>query len=325
MKILVTGSDGFSGSNFCRKARKRGHQVLGTDINPWFKVKGCQFLGLDMISEGGCLNMCRTYKPDVIINAARAPGNLGHCEKKRYDTYQINVRGMSNMARGAEEVGAKFVFLSSDWIFDGRINAGERYIEESKPCPLNYYGVTKLTAEHVIREICTNWLIIRPAHFYGFHAALLDAKYNVGMSPLDKTVWSNIGASLQIGKKMQIPSEMYQTPILVSHLVEITLDLIQKDVRGIFHVADCDSLSRYQVVRSVIETLGLGAELIIQGSMLDFAQAQDIPRDFVGILPVNTALEVNKVESVLDRKMKTFAEGLVDMKKGLEKANLMHT
>ena len=314
MKILITGSGGFSGSNFCRQAKEDGHRVLGTDLNNWFVPKGCQIEKLDIRDQHAVFKICRTFRPDAIIHTARAPGSLGQLERDRATAYQINVLGTRNLAQCAEELEATLVFLSTDWIFDGTKPIGSKYDEEDEACPLNYYGVTKWIAEQEVRRVTTNWLIIRTAHIYGFHAAMMEPSYNTEMGVLEKTTWANIWNSLQKGEEVRLADTMYQTPVLVNHLVKTTLCLLNKGMTGIFNMVDRNCNSRYQIARTVLESLGLDSNLVIKGDTMDFAKSQDIPPELLGILPINTCLSVNRIEEALGTQMLTFEEGVAKMK-----------
>lgn len=314
MKILITGSDGFSGSHFCVQAKEDGHQVLGTDINCWFVPEGLQVKNLDIRDQKTCQDLCRTFQPDVIIHTARAPGNLWQLEKDRATAYRINVLGARTLAQCSEELGATFVYLSTDWIFDGSKPAGQKYDEEDEACPLGYYGVTKWMAEQEIRRVTEKWLIIRPAHIYGFHAAALDPSFNKDMNIFSKTVWGNMWSSIQKGEKLPIPEDMYQTPVLVNHLVETILRLLEKGITGIFHLTDRDCHSRFDITRTVFESLGFESPLITKGDRMDFAESQGLPPDLENTLPLNSCLGVNKIEKALGVKMMTFQEGVARMK-----------
>ena len=318
MKILITGSDGFSGSHFCVQAQESGHQVLGTDISCWFVPRGLQVQNLDIRDQKACQELCRTFRPDAIIHTARAPGNLWQLEKDRVTAYRINVLGARTLAQCAEELGAAFVYLSTDWIFDGNKPAGEKYAEEDEACPLNYYGVTKWIAEQEIRRVTANHLIIRPAHIYGFHAAALDTSFNAGMNIFSKTVWGNMWNSIQKGEKLLIPENMLQTPVLVNHLVETILLLLEKGITGIYHLVDRDCNSRFNITRTVFEALGFESSLITKGERMDFAKSQGLPPDLVKTLPLNTCLNINKVEEALGSEMMTFKEGVARMKADLD-------
>lgn len=319
MKILITGSDGFSGSHYLIRARNEGHQVLGVDVNPWFKPEGCEIQKLDIRDVEGCEKVCRRFAPDAIIHTARAPGSLGMVEKDRVPVYQINVNGTWNLAQYAEESGATFVFLTTDWVFNGRQALGEKYREEDEPCPINYYGVTKYISEQMVRSLKTRWLILRPAHIYGLHAVMTEGPEKKGMDILDKTLWMNIARPLKQKKAIRIPDNMYQTPVLVNHLVETTYKLLSRELKGIFHIVDRDCVSRYRVTTTVLEALGFETALIEKGTIDDFGHSQGLPPDFFGILPANSCLDVSKIEAALEERMLSFEEGIARMKDRLNR------
>jgi dTDP-4-dehydrorhamnose reductase len=310
VKILVTGSDGFSGSNFCLQAMKDGHQVLGTDLACWFAPKGCRTERLDIRDQQSCNDICKSFHPDVIIHTARAPGNLWQIERDRATTYGINVLGTRNLAQCAEELGALFVFLSTDWIFNGSKPVGEKYEEDEDACPLCYYGVTKWVAEQTIVRTVSRWLILRTAHIYGMHGAVLETPYQKGMNIFRNTVWAGIWDAILKGKEIFIPDNMYQTPVLVNNLVEKTLLLLGRAETGVFHVTDRDCLSRYETVRDLFSRFGIDGSQIKKGTSMDFAREQGIPPELESILPLNSCLNVSKIEKKLGIKMPTFTEGL---------------
>jgi len=314
MKLLITGSDGFSGSHYCRHACDDGHQVLATDVKNEFMPEGCQIEELDIRNTDACKNICNTFKPDAIIHTARAPGNLWQIEQNRMATYQINVLGTKNLARCAEDLGATFVFLSTDWVFSGDKAVGQKYEEEDEGGPLNYYGVTKWVTEQEIKKLTTKWLIIRPAHIYGVHAAVLDPKTKNKIGLLERSVWAGIWNAIQKGKKVRVPDTMYQTPVHVRHLVETTMHLLEKEMTGLYHLADRDCASRYQIAKTVLEGIGLGGEWVEKGVTEDFAHMQNLPQELQGILPTNTCLNVNKIEKDLGVRLPTFEEGVARLR-----------
>ncbi|MBW1997547.1 MAG: sugar nucleotide-binding protein [Deltaproteobacteria bacterium] len=298
------------GSNYCLKASKAGHDILGVDLRNRFKPDGCSTASLDIREERACKDICESFKPQAIIHTARAPGSLWEIEKNRIAAYRTNVIGTKNLLRCAEDLKATFVFFSTDWVFDGTKGLGEGYKENDEVGPLNYYGVTKCLGEHAVGESSVEWLIIRPAHIYGVHGAVLKPgpKNNLGL--LEGSVWSRIWQAIQSEEKVKIPDDMHQTPVYVNHLVDTSMKLLERGFRGVYHVADRDCHTRYRVTRDVLKTLGLDSRRVEKGLKEDFARSQSIPEDLVGILPENTCLDVSKIERDLGMRMPTFEEGL---------------
>ena len=109
---------------------------------------------LDVTSAASCMKAVRTYQPDLIIHAA-AYTNALKAETEKADCWRVNVTGTENMARAAH--GRRFVYISTDYVFDGRLG---NYSEADIPNPLNFYGLTKLIGEYVVRQY-PNTLILR--------------------------------------------------------------------------------------------------------------------------------------------------------------------
>jgi dTDP-4-dehydrorhamnose reductase len=320
MKILITGSDGFTGSQYCVKACEKGYQVLGTDVIAEFKPEGCRIEQLDLRDEQACIALCNAFKPEAIIHTARAPGNLWQTEKDRLNAYRINVLGTKTLAEIAQGLDAAFIFLSTDWVFDGTKPVGQKYVEEDDSGPLNYYGVSKWIAEQEVRNLKSRWLIIRPAHIFGFNASVLTPKTKDRLGLLAKSVWAGIGLSIQKGEKVRAPDDMFQTPVYAKHLVETTLDLLKRGKEGTYHLAGRDCVSRYQIAKTVLEAIGLGGEWVEKGVAADFAQSQGLPQELHGTLPVNTCLSVKKIERDLGIKMLTSEEGVYRMRAELNRS-----
>jgi len=315
MKILVTGSNGFLGSVFCLLAMKAGDEVMGTSFNSQLPLKGCENRRLDIRDQQACFDLCDAFRPDAVIHCARYVVGVGQCEKERETSFQINSIGTRNMARGAEKLGAFFVYISTDWIFSGNKPVGEKYDEKDDPCPLNYYGVTKWAGEQEVAKTKGRWLIARPANIYGLHALFLQSPPGLMGNALSRSSWIHKAvASLQQGQKVTLPDAMYQSPVLANHLAEVSLRLMKEGKTGIYNIAGREGLTRYQFIRKVAEILGLNPDLILKGTLRELEESWGIPKEIPGLLPANACLDVGKVEKVLGIKMLTVAEGISEIK-----------
>lgn len=311
MKILITGSSGFLGSIFCWKALEAGDEVLGTLLNSQGSLRQCKTKPLDIRDPEACLTIGQTFKPDVIIHCARYSVGTGQCEKDRETTFQINSIGTRNMAWVAEKCGAFLVYISTDWIFSGRKPLGENYQEDEDPCPLSYYGFTKWAGEQEVFKTRTRYLILRPSNIYGVHALFLEAPSSPPKEVMARSSWSHrMVKKIEQGEKIWLPDSLYQSPILANHLAEITLRLVKEEKTGVYHVAGRDSMSRYQFMQRLIESLGLDPNLVLQGSLRELEVSWETPQGISGILPENTSLDVGKVERTLKTRMMTLEEGL---------------
>jgi len=219
------------------------------------------------------------------------------------------------MVRCAEKLGACFVYISTDWIFNGRKPVGEKYREDDEPCPLNYYGVTKWAGEQEVAKTGGRWLIVRPANIYGVHGLFLQPFAEEGNNALPRSSWVHkMVVNLQQGQGVTVPDALYQTPVFANHLAEVSLRLMKDGKSGIYHIAGRDSVTRYEFLRKVAEILGVNPTLVVKGTLRELEESWGIPRDLPGLLPANACLDVEKAEKAFGARMLTIEEGIFRVK-----------
>lgn len=152
MKILITGATGFVGSRFV--ARWQGEYTLLTPSHAELPIDNAD----------AALHYVSTAKPDVVLHLA-AISNTWHCEQHPDESRAINVLGAVNMARAAKAVGAKFIFFSSDQIYNGNEELGG-LPETIAVRPENVYGRDKLEAERLITEVDEAAVLLRATWMY---------------------------------------------------------------------------------------------------------------------------------------------------------------
>ena len=152
MKILITGATGFVGSRFV--ARWQGEYTLLTPSHTELPIDNAE----------AALHYVSTAKPDVVLHLA-AISNTWHCEQHPEESKQINVMGALHMAQAAKAMGAKFIFFSSDQIYNGNEELGG-LLETIAVKPENVYGRDKLEAEHLITEVDEAAVLLRATWMY---------------------------------------------------------------------------------------------------------------------------------------------------------------
>lgn len=152
MKILITGATGFVGSRFV--ARWQSEYTLLTPSHAELPIDNAD----------AALHYVSTAKPDVVLHLA-AISNTWHCEQHPDESRAINVLGAVNMARAAKAVGAKFIFFSSDQIYNGNEELGG-LPETIAVRPENVYGRDKLEAERLIAEVDEAAVLLRATWMY---------------------------------------------------------------------------------------------------------------------------------------------------------------
>lgn len=152
MKILITGATGFVGSRFV--ARWKNEYTLLTPSHAELPIDNAEAV-LRYVSEA---------RPDVVLHLA-AISNTWHCEQHPEESKQINVMGALQMAQVAKAVDAKFIFFSSDQIYNGNEELGG-LPESIAVKPENVYGYDKLEAEHLIAVQDAEAIMLRATWMY---------------------------------------------------------------------------------------------------------------------------------------------------------------
>jgi len=160
---------------------------------------------LDITDAIEVLNLFHKLKPDVVIHTA-SETNVDKCEKEKEHAWKTNVEGTRNIALASSEVGAKLVYVSTDYVFDGEKG---KYEEQDKPNPINYYGVTKLEGENQVIQHCKNYAILRTSVLYGWHPW----KQNFATWTINQ---------LKQSKEITVVENHYNTPTLADNRARAT-------------------------------------------------------------------------------------------------------
>ena len=154
MKIMIIGAKGQLGSD-CAKVLRADHEIMALDLEE-----------IDITRMSDVESMVKYFSPDIILNCA-AYTQVDNCETEKELAWKANATGPKNLALSIEKHGGKLIHISTDYVFDGRKKVSQPYVEEDKPNPLSYYGITKLEGEKAIKQIIDRYMIIRTAWMYG--------------------------------------------------------------------------------------------------------------------------------------------------------------
>lgn len=165
MKVLVTGSNGMLGRallDTLHAGKIYGMGRLAEALNR--KNEGFEYVSCDITDRGAVFEAVNRIKPGVVVHAA-AFTQVDDCEREREKAMAVNFTGTVNMADAARETSAFLIFVSTDYVFDGRKNTP--YLEEDKVAPLSVYGASKLEAEKYLLAMNSGNLIVRTSWVYG--------------------------------------------------------------------------------------------------------------------------------------------------------------
>ncbi|MEM2025028.1 MAG: SDR family oxidoreductase [Desulfurococcaceae archaeon] len=258
MVVLITGVSSSPGFKTAVAISSRGKNVLGVYNRNPITLENAAILRADLAKDAG--KIVNEFKPSTVIHTA-ALGNVDLCEEDRAFCHRVNVEATRILMREAYKIGAKQIYLSTDYVFDGGKGL---YKEEELPNPANYYGLTKLLGEEV--TLALGGLVVRTSAIYGVGPG----RANFGKIIVDK---------LFLGEKIKAFVDQWLSPTLNTILGEALAKLaIDFNVEGIVHVAG-PRLSRYELVSAIARTFGFRDDLIEQASVRDVAFRAPRPRD----------------------------------------------
>ena len=239
MKILITGSNGQLG-NELQKIVSTGKAEIGAVSE---EIKNAEVFAmdvdiLDITNLEQVKKVLNEVKPDVVINCAAAT-NVDGCEANQDLAFKINSLGPRNLAMVAEELGAKIVQVSTDYVFSG---VGEAPLKECDlVAPVSVYGKTKLLGEEFVRDFSTKYYIVRTAWLYGY----------VGHN--------FVYTMMKLGKDrdtLNVVNDQLGNPTHTNDLAYHILKLIQTEEYGVYHCTGKGECSWYNFASEIMKLSG---------------------------------------------------------------------
>lgn len=242
MKILVTGAKGQLGKEIL-VCFERGYTELGT---PKVLEEKNEIIGID-IDELDISNLedVRSYFKkegfDAIINCA-AFTNVNKCETEELTAFKANAIGPRNLAIAAEEIGAKLVHVSTDYVFAG--NGSTPYVEWDICNPQSVYGKTKYLGEEYVKGFSTKYFIVRTAWLYGY--------YGANFVKTMRKIATEKGAC-------KVVSDQRGNPTNAADLAHHILKLLTTSEYGIYHGTGKGECSWYEFTKKIVELSKINA------------------------------------------------------------------
>ena len=227
MKILVTGVNGQLGFDICRELAERGYtDVLGIDKDD-----------LDITNEVAVKEFVKNYNPDVIMHNA-AWTAVDAAEDNQEACYSVNVLGTRYLAESAEEVGAKIVYISTDYVFNGE---GEEYFEVNSPKqPLSVYGMTKYQGELEVKR-CSKHFIVRISWVFGING---------------KNFVKTMLTLAETKTELNVVADQIGSPTYTYDLSKLLCDMIETEKYGEYHATNEGICSWCDFAKKIFEIAG---------------------------------------------------------------------
>lgn len=245
MKIFVTGCSGQLGYDVAAELNSRGFEILATDILP--EATGLpeivNYLQLDIADQEAVCDAMYRFQPDAVIHcAAWTAVDAAEEPENREKVFAINAQGTRNLAEACNAVGAKLLYISTDYIFDGTGTAPWQPDCEAY-APLNVYGQSKLEGELAVKELLERYFIVRIAWVFG------------------KNGKNFVRTMLRVGKahdSVRVVNDQIGTPTYTPDLARLLVDMIQTEKYGIYHATNEGGfISWYDFTREIYRQAGL--------------------------------------------------------------------
>jgi dTDP-4-dehydrorhamnose reductase len=296
MKLLITGTSGLYGSKLAEHALSKQHQVYSVHSQ---HPATCGIpIQLDITDKEKVQAEFQRLQPEVVVHAATMT-DVDKCELNKELAWKINVDGTRNVAEAAKASNAFLLYISTDYVFDGEKGY---YRETDQPSPISYYAYTKLKAEEYVKDHMSESCIARPSAIYGANPAA--GKINFALWLLNK---------LKNKEQAKVIVDQWNSPTLNTSLADMTLEVAERKLTGIYNLSGASPISRYDFALSLAKTFGLDESLLIPTALKDFSFPAKRPKD--------SSLDTAKAEHALKNKPVKIEHALEKLKTELNSSS----
>lgn len=220
MKVFISGADGALGQEMKRLLHQENVEYVGVDIDQ-----------LDITDSEKTKEFVLKYHPNVILHFA-AVSDVDSCEEDRENALRVNALSCQGLAKIANELDAKMLYTSTNFVFDG--NTKKPYTESSQPNPINEYGRTKLLGEKYVEDMCRRHYIVRTSWLFGHKAKTYITKFLTTEEKPDS---------------IDVICDQRASFTYIEDLAQAILLIIRADFYGVFHVVNKGVASWFDFVK----------------------------------------------------------------------------
>ena len=282
LKVLVTGSAGLVGQQVV-KDLSNSHQVFSCYNES--KPEYGDSVKMDLKNREMISSILTEKKPDIVIHLG-AMTDVDLCEKEKTSASEINTKATEIIAKECSKLNSFLVYVSTDYVFDGNLGM---YKEDNVTNPLGFYGKSKLEGEKVVQNFSTNWCIARTSTPFGLH-------------PTKKSFPMWVIENLQKQKQIDVLIDQFTSPTYIPNLSRMLVEISERRITGIIHVAGASKISRYQMASMISDKLNLDGTLLKQISINKMKWVAQRPKD--------SSLDVSRASSILKEKPQKIDQSL---------------
>ncbi len=230
MKVLVTGVNGQLGHDMMLELKRRNHEAIGSGSGTEYRgsdgVAAMPYEQMTITDAENVQAVLKKVHPDAVIHcSAWTAVDAAEEEENREKVFRLNVTGTRNIAEACREIGAKLVYLSTDYVFDGQ---GTRpwQPDDKDYAPLNAYGQSKLEGEFAVQETLERAFIVRIAWVFG------------------KNGKNFIRTMLNVAKThdtVRVVNDQIGTPTYTADLARLLTDMIETERYGCYHATNSET------------------------------------------------------------------------------------
>jgi dTDP-4-dehydrorhamnose reductase len=290
IRILVTGSNGLIGQTLIERLHLESDWEIFGSSQSDNHVKSLlpeYFLKANLAGSGQISGVIADIKPDVVVHCG-AMTQVDPCEADPDLCDRVNIDGTREAAKAAEKAGSHFIYLSTDFVFDGEKGP---YSEEDTPSPVSTYGWSKLQGEFITLSLRCPAAVVRTILVYGVAPA---------MNRSNLVLW--VRKSLMENQPIRVVDDQFRMPTLADDLAEGIARIILGQKRGIFHLSGPEMTSVYDFAVKTARFFSLDETLISPVSSRTLNQPGQRPR--------STGFILDKAISELGYAPKNLEEGL---------------
>jgi dTDP-4-dehydrorhamnose reductase len=283
--ILVTGASGLLGSNLILTGMKSGLEMAAMTNRHKIRLAGVRTWQVDLTDTGAVRSAVREALPSTIIHCA-AQTSLDAAERDPEAAREINVNASGRLAAVAVDLGASFVYISTDAVFDG----SRSWNKETDPvAPLSVYGQTKLDGEIASMQAHPGALIAR-INIYGWNAL---PKQSLGEWMLER---------LEASESFPGFTDVYFCPLLVNDFADVLFQMLEQKLQGTYHVCGSERISKFEFGVRIARVFGLDENLVKGTSVYD--------APLVAKRSLDLSMATERVATAIGRRMPSADEGL---------------